>query len=392
MFAVPPEGYQILIAFGVIGGGLLIGGLVFTTLQANNRWFTTKIVVASLILGVLAILFTTSVLWWSPAFLVGIGSLSLLLAIGLFIPHLSTIIRRFWNPKKAFGGGAFGDIANTVGVIGGLGGSKAFPASDGWWYIGISGGFLAYIVALSLAIRFIREKESAQLNLNATPHNPAFLAQVQKAKDFKIYALINAGIGFLTLSSLLIPTTTINAYFANVAFSAIWFTLLLSLVGFGIVVAFLLLRATTMSRTENFVILLTCIPTIFLLALYAAFRNSAPGAGFDWTGLIFGLLAVFLWILAEAISCGNLTTDWWNPNVVFGITDYLIWEKNIWQFVGGFITFAFLVGVATDLSANRDCAISDCVQEWSVFTMLFIIGAILALFGTIRGIINALKN
>lgn len=62
-------------------------------------------------------------------------------------------LSEFWNSDKAFGGTVFGDFANTVGVIAGVGLYQVSNQAEGWFWLGQFGAFLAILVGLSLGLR-----------------------------------------------------------------------------------------------------------------------------------------------------------------------------------------------------------------------------------------------
>ncbi len=62
-----------------------------------------------------------------------------------------------WNTTKGLGGGAFGDFANAIGILAGIGAYQLKDASPGWFWLGQIGAFLAMIIGLSLCLRWIRD-------------------------------------------------------------------------------------------------------------------------------------------------------------------------------------------------------------------------------------------
>ncbi len=101
------------------------------------------------------------------------------------------IVRQFWSVQKAFGGGVFGDFANSVGILSGLGAYQLSNAGEGWFWLAQFAAFLAALVGLSLGMRWILEASSI---LEGAP------------KWTRWYALLNFAVGAFTFLSITSPT------------------------------------------------------------------------------------------------------------------------------------------------------------------------------------------
>jgi hypothetical protein len=164
-----PEWVVIIIA-GIVVVLCLIGlVIVWISLKnearkkARRTWNVTLllIIVMMLIIGFSLPLQSESYGWLGGylPFLLVFLFMYLNSLFGMFTFDNCPILRAIWNPRKGLGGGAFGDFANTVGVLAGVGAYQLSQAGEGWFWLGQFAAFLAALVGLNLGLRWIREPQ-----------------------------------------------------------------------------------------------------------------------------------------------------------------------------------------------------------------------------------------
>jgi len=165
------------IVTGCVLGVCILGLLLVWILQRTNKYKempmdqTAPVVLFAISGMMVVVLFSllSGLYFWSKI----VYALMMLTLIGFYLYSLlkathelgsaqaPTWLKHFWNVQKSFGGGAFGDFANTVGVLAGVGAYQLINASEGWFWLGQFGAFLAALGGLSLGVRYLHPvKES----------------------------------------------------------------------------------------------------------------------------------------------------------------------------------------------------------------------------------------
>jgi hypothetical protein len=275
---------------------------------------------------------------------------------------------------KGLGGSAFADIANMVGVFAGIGAYRLVSGNPtlvkAWWWIGQFGAFLAAVVSLSLLWRWV--------------HPPAGSpADTQKLQKFP--ALFNWVVATGTIVSLYSPNNDNRSFVkldeagANGAPAAIYWLVLLGLLVIALAAMLIYRRKRFFEDWQAVLVsaafmLITIAAAITVgIAIWKAYGTD------DWSvaGTVIGMIAVTAWITGELINFIFVTRDWKPVNNYIKVVEYLDWEKNLWEVVGGLGTILFIAGNTwrkTDWQTMND--------------YLFIIAASLGFLGTLRGILR----
>lgn len=309
------------------------------------------------------------------------GYLGIILLLGaLVLLHAITLIRFFyllrprnpdlanlppsrlwglWNWNKALSGGAFADLANSVGVLSGIGAHIILSANPGWWWVGHLGALLALVVGYSFLQRWLVEGEST------TPEA----------------GILNTIVGACTLLAILVPVN-LNPAFLQGWHAIEWFWIcFLGLLAATLLVALLLAQ---FNRYQNIrldwrkgvagAILFLLLGGSFAALLIFQWQTPAESAVFG-----FGLVATGAWALAELISLGRLAQRWYTQWEITVVT-YMTFEKNLWQVMGALIIVVYLIAKQVgDVAAFG-------------WTLTFAIGAAFAGFGTLRGVVMSLVS
>lgn len=353
---------------------LLFGGLLlvatFVILGANFFPFWMLLVLAILLVLLMGIALLNA--------LVGQGSL-----LGNWIATVSTTIAQSWNPRKMYSGTIFGDLANSLGVIAGMGASRIFVA-DVWWWIGHVAALFAFAVGLSLLWRSFDE----------TPN-------VMESHKKKIIGLFNLIVGAATWLSLMLITTGNATLVRRLDIRILWLVLfgIVFVILIGITVKFQIVDRPLVSakkaRTNGLVVaaywlVIVAVLTIAII-LVVDVNLIVSSRATDVAGPVVGIFGILFWIGAELESWISSTRKI-NEQGINGasVLDYLIWEKNSWEILGGLTTIIFLSAVVADAANGTEAA--KGLQSTELYRIIFFIGAIMALFGTLRGILSGILN
>lgn len=299
----------IYITLGAMGGCVLgaiaVGFFVAkgwirdrSTARAAMVWFGTiffaLVIVLSSLLG-------AHDRWWLFLY----GSLMLLLPLfflyslrkatsRLRLASVPNWLKSFWNVQKAFGGGLFGDFANTIGVLAGVGAYQLSKADESWFWLGQFGAFLAALVGLSLVMRWILQSGKMQEG------NP---------KSTRWYALGNFAIGIFTFLSITTPTSTANlellrSWLRIVQFIAL--AILSLFLGFY-VYWFRVNRENTFAESPGLSVLIWFglisldVGSIIALIFFQIYKD------LDVLQIVFGGAAILIWLFMEF---GALIENW----------------------------------------------------------------------------------
>ena len=189
-------------------------------------------------------------------------------------------LREFWNPKKTFGGGAFGDFANMTGVLSTI----ALGVSNddkSWFWMGQFAAFLAALVGLSLVERSI-QKASEEL---------------KASKEFLRCAGLNFSVGAFMFLSLICPSGAMEELLRNwwlKGFQIFVLALMFSIIAWKWQKFWKLRQFTNLFDAFFFfwipLLVVGAIVTLVLFQIYIA-----P----SWLWAIFSALAIFFWIILE---------------------------------------------------------------------------------------------
>ncbi|MBP6471140.1 MAG: hypothetical protein KBE23_19360 [Chloroflexi bacterium] len=362
----------------------------------------------TLALAIVAIVygFQSGIAAWSISCLTFIGSL-IAIAIIAFIIRGSVGLPT-WNVQKGLSGQIFGDTANFIAVIAGLSAYNILSnLGSGWWHLGLVAGWLALLVGLSLHRRWLNltENHIGQWIDEYGKRNWLLIGivyplKVAQNRRERASALASEIVGLMTILSVLAPTGAASA--TNVQIGS-WVSFgLLILTAIVLLVYFLRHRnpATLFEDPSNkrwrvggfFWTMCWLIFSIIILGVFAGFSSQ------DWTNLgrFFGVIGIICWMLVEILSSWPVTKEFINsPNALgLPLTDYLGWEKNIWEVLGALVSGIFIVfllmGATPNYSYNSGTFTFD--QMGFALTIVFFGGVTMATFGTIRGVINGIIN
>jgi hypothetical protein len=310
------------------------------------------------------------------------------------LDNLERSLRTVWNPRKAFSGAIFGDIANTLGVLAGMGASRVFSDQSWFWWVGQMGGLLAMSVGLSLLWRGTREKKNLFEQHNDIVHIPA--ADLAKVNRYKFFALFNFVVGFATWLSLMLITPGNQALVRQDPIRWFWFVFSFLLLLYMVPTFVTFIRNPDNFNAADVAILLTLVALVVTLIILSAvilfnIQSIPPGKTTIIAGVIASIIGICFWLAAEAYNWVVLTFQWNTDGVeTFSALDYMVWEKNIWEVIGAVTTIVFLSAVLAD--AIHDRVSASGVQAMQGFEIVFIVGATLGFIGTSRGIISGILN
>lgn len=265
-----------------------------------------------------------------------------------------------WNWNKALSGSAFADLANSVGVLSGIGAHIILSQNPGWWWVGHLGALLALVVGYSFLQRWLVEGRSE------TPEA----------------GVLNTTVGVTTVLAILTPAN-VNPAFLQGWHPIEWFWLLfLGLLAATLLVALILAQFNRYQtihldwrKAVAGALLFLLLGGSFITILIFQWRTNQSANLVFW----FGLVATGAWALAELLSLGRLAQRWYTQWEVTVVT-YMTFEKNLWQVVGALIIVVYLV-----VKQFGDVA----AFGWS---LTFAIGAAFAGFGTLRGVVMSLVS
>ena len=303
---------------------------------------------------------------WITIFLVIAAVLLLFFVYTLFAPaqdHIPDWMEPVWTPRKGYGGTIFGDFANAVGVIVGVGAYAATPLVT-WWWLGHAGAILATLVGVSLAIRWMRA-------------TAAHRDDDDRAR--KWFAFYNVTVGVGTLVSIMAPS------FKNGVLELGIVNSLAVLIVWGILLgAFLLLSIilfiihhNNRQNAYDYNPVLWILLIVLFLCGGAFLGMFKPIADKTWSqenlakigGFVFGLLAGCAWVAAEIHNIVNVirsTSNWYEKG--FKIT------KSVFEVIGGLLLIIFVILKFAEVKLDN---------LWA----MVVVGAILAGIGTLMGMI-----
>lgn len=278
--------------------------------------------------------------------------------------------------KKGLGGTIFADIANMIGVFAGIGAyrlvSDDLQLVKAWWWIGQMAAYMAAAVGLSLIWRW--------------GNTPAGGGEGKQKWPGLFNWIVAAG----TIVSLYAPTesnrlitgleTGATNDIAGVAAGGIWLALLIFLVLVSWYILFIRRSRFFEDGKSRFVTIVFLLITIASI-LAVIFSIIGARSSQDWTipGTIIGILAIFAWIGGEFYNYVGLTLEFKANQTYISVLDYLDWEKNFWEIVGGLGTILFLIG-------------NNFFKETFGNTndILFYVAATLGFLGTLRGVLRGI--
>lgn len=395
-----PQTYIPIIFITIFVTALLI---FFVILFKNNWGKKTFWKQLALFLFVFAIA-TGMVALASAANIYGIITLGVILLLSpllLLIPKVRQFFAGIWNPLKGFSGSIFGDVANMVGVLAGIGGAKIFPGSSIYW-LGHAGAFLAFLVGASSLFLWSYGYATRQLELSEQDF-------FDNIKGLWLPGLLNLIVAEAVMLSLLIPVMDNNVHVADTGIPIFW-TVIFSLFILLILISFISLGLirTFMTRVRlrflwpNAILILVMITNI--VVIWAMFVPWSQDAYFPvWEkrfAFIVGIIGAIAWIVAEGASWIDLTKEWYQEGAArwkvdnseltgtdFHILKYLTWEKNLWQILGG---FGLIVYLSADFAEIAQTVFTEI--QIKVWVFIFLLGAMFSFVGTIRGILNGVMN
>lgn len=405
----------IIISFSILGGiiVLVVLGLAFRANPKRTAFFLT-LLAAFVLLFVGANFFPFILLTLISGLLFLFSFATLATSWTWMVEKLNIIESRFlqiWNPRKAYGGAIFGDLANAIGVFAGMGATRLL-SDAAWWWIGQVAVVLALAVGLSLLWRSFHERVENSLGLlgfleddslfwDGAARRTARESAFKKANGAKYAAAFNYLVGTATWFSLmLITSNNVNEVRREdirwlwVAIAALILLYLIFLTGY-----FLRkdeLRGKPETRAGDiFVLICIWLATIAIITITIILRVDvelivASGVT-EISGIVIGIFGILLWIVSEGQSWLTLSLQWNKEGFDSVVAlDYLVWEKNLWEIAGGLTTIVFLSAVLSDAINGRSSTAG--LQSVDTYRILFIVGATLGLFGTLRGILSGILN
>jgi hypothetical protein len=306
-----------------------------------------------------------------------------------------------WNTHKGLSGSIFGDTANFVAVIAGLGSYSLLGATKGWWRLGLIGGIMALWVGLSLHYRWI--------------HNSTVIDGHGSSVQDRLVTLFSQWVGIFTILALLAPTAdnlVLNdPPWSGSDASVVRSGTLTSTIGMSVVIILFLTTWAPWNRLAlvpgskkpgvrpAWVFALLVLVFTFAMAIvytvvaFDSASNNVPG----WPkvfGQVCGMLAAFLWMASELLSSWS-TTQQMITHGIGGIAldDYWKWEKNIWEVLGALATFIALIVFAARPDLNPSTGgLGSMTTDQLGMAAFFFLGALVAGMGTARGILVGIIN
>lgn len=296
-----------------------------------------------------------------------------------------------WNPSKGLSGTVFGDSANFVAVIAGLGSYSLTGGGIGWWRIGFVGGLMALLVGLSLHRRWARN--SAYRGSGVPEPEDTY----GRSDEDKAVALFAEAVGVLTLLSLLSPTEGSVQLGFLIARNTGGFTIVLV----AFVLAGLYLRSYFQNeyvRQQKFGLITSLLSTCVILILSSmailAFLVvtvvlDPPPKGFQTAGQVFGILGALCWLLCELLSSFSVRQKIMDQGVEgLEAKDYWGGQKNLVEALGALATMIALIVFAfrPDLNPAGD-SLGSLGTDQLTMGIFFLLGAIVSGLGTLGGIV-----
>jgi hypothetical protein len=295
-----------------------------------------------------------------------------------------------WNTSKGLSGTVFGDSANFVAVVAGLGSYSLMGGGIGWWRIGFVGGLLALLVGLSLHYRWVR---------NTAYHRgdaPKLEDTYGSSDDEKAVALFSEAVGVFTLLSLLSPTEGSVQLGVLIARNIVGLMIVLV----ALVLASLYLRRCSQNeyaRQQRFnlitSLLSTCVILILSIAAILAFLVvtvvlDPPPKGFKTAGQVFGILGAWFWLLCELLSSFPVTLKMMHEGVEpLKAKDFWGWRKNLVEALGALATMIVLIVFAFRPDLNPEGGdLGSLGRDQLAMGIFFLFGAIVSGLGTLGGI------
>lgn len=306
-----------------------------------------------------------------------------------------------WNVKKGLSGTIFGDSANFVAVVAGLSGYKILgDLGSGWWYLGLTGGWLALLVGLSLHARWLRQDRSP---LRITLANPNGWADpLGKAQNPDVSfeqrgaVVVSELVGLVTILSMLAPTSS-NHTLVRIGGFVSAGLLLAFAIGSWVYAARVLGRIPP-GDEERRPVKGSAIWTVAVQFVAAGFaiwfavealgEPASIAGGFVTAATALGIVGAICWLLAELFSSWSTTKAWMQAQAV-ELLGYLKWEKNLWEILGALLAVVYLGISLSEPPPPAGQAPPPFVLEGKTLwtSILFFCGALLGSIGTIRGIV-----
>jgi hypothetical protein len=405
--------FLVLVILVIAGGGFVVG---FTSFN----WLLIYILIGTgvLILASSAMWFAWPEPWWPILFSVGALALAavpglsgihplvapilaLVACAAFFIFYIIAKLRQggmhgyllgeHWHiTQKGLGGSIFGDVANMIGVLTGVGAYRLVAGDPhlirSWWWIGQMAAFLAGVVGLSLLWRWAISNPGGGEGEQKWP--ALFNWAVAAGTLLSLYAPTPAnyplaGITEQTNAALAcegIPGCLV-AFNDSLGVNAGWTWLapmiILVLVSVAVVIVGFR-RGRFQSTGKGIFVIVVFIAITIATIITVVFAILGARSRADWTnfGAVIGILAVLAWISGEFFNYVKLTAEWRGNDTYISVLDYLDWEKNFWEIVGGIGTILFVAG-------------NTWRPDWQPTNdMMFIVAAALGFLGTMRGILR----
>ncbi|MEM7112374.1 MAG: hypothetical protein AAF614_08070, partial [Chloroflexota bacterium] len=360
----------IIISFSVLGGiiFLIVLGLAFRANPWRTGFFLIlPAVIVILVIGGIYFPFILLTIVTGLLFLFSFATLATSwtwLASKLNVAR-STLLK-VWNPRKAYGGAIFGDLANAVGIFAGMGATRLLSSAV-WWWIGQIAVVLALAVGLSLLWRSFFERVKNEAGLAAQENNIMGLAEVarlrrawkagfDKANRAKRTAVLGYFVGTMTWFSLMLMQSGNVNQVEDTRLRWLWVAIVVLLFAYLLFLTIYYVRndalrnAGQTRRGDIFVLVCFWIATLAIMVFTIILRVDvsliAPSPATEISSTVIGIVGIVLWIVAEGESWLTLSLQW-NKEGFDSVEalDYLVWEKNLWEMAGGLTTIVFLRAV-----------------------------------------------
>lgn len=351
--------------------------------------------------GIIALISTTGIIGISI-----VGGLLFLSPLLLLFGAVRQFFKGIWNPLKGFSGSIFGDMANMIGVLAGIGGAKLFPDSAIYW-LGHAGAYMAFLVGVSSISLWSFGYAYRNIFSDEDDDEEDEYKFFRDIKGLWLPGLLNLLVAQATFLALFIPIKTNQMQVSDNGIAIFW-TVMFGVVLLAFLIFIIFTGVGSFGNSEirfrfvipNIILGLLIITNIVLVwVLFVPWSRDTYFPNWELLfAFIVGIIGAAAWIVAEGASLIDLTKEWFQEGAVmrregdltgtsFHVLKYLTWEKNLWQILGG---LGLIIYLSTDYAGISQTIFT--VLGIKLWIFIFLLGAMFSFVGTVRGILSGIMS